>query len=249
MEVVRAAWYPPEWSLLPTCPLDTHTQPANKCHKQHRHKHTHTNTLLLPLSLIITTYCGCNHSRRRHTDTDRHTLPYTPTAPQLPGERYTRTLEEGGLFPNYTSKEGVAVWVSVHVSVCVCVCVCVCLLKVLINALEIELMEGIIKGLSAGPIASHSLQAGQRICPPLQHLPKGLLLTPLPLYSLPLSPLLSVHPSLPRFLTSCALLTFTYPGNATWHVFFFFTPTVTVFKCCCHCISLSPEAVSCPLAT
>ncbi|CAB1460564.1 unnamed protein product [Pleuronectes platessa] len=34
--------------------------------------------------------------------------------PQLPGERYTRTLEEGGLFPNYTSKEGVAVYVSVH---------------------------------------------------------------------------------------------------------------------------------------
>lgn len=65
-------------------------------------------------------------------------------------------------------------------------CVCVCLLKVLIKAPEFELMEGIIKVLSADPIASQSLKAGQRICPPLQHLPRDLLLTPLPLYFHPL---------------------------------------------------------------
>lgn len=147
------------------------------------------------------------------TTVDRHTPrhPYTPPASQLPGERYTHWRKGPLSQLHLQGGRGVAVCVSGHG------CVCVCLLKVLIKALEIELMEGIIKGLSAGPIASHSPKAGQRICPPLQHLPKGPLLTPLPLYSPLISFFLSSSSS-PVYSPFVRLLTLTCPGRGNGRV-------------------------------
>lgn len=111
---------------------------------------------------------------------------------------------------------------------CIFVCVCVCLLKVLIKATKIELMEGIIKALSAGPIVSPSPEAGQRICLPLQHLPKGLLLTPLPLYPHPLISFFFSFSPLSVYSPSLLLLTLTCPGKVAQRTVFLVLPFDTL---------------------
>lgn len=123
----------------------------------HRHIHTHK------LSLIVNTL-GVSAA-----DTDTPTLPYTPPTPQLPGEQCIH-WRNGPLSQLHLQVGGS----------CVCRHACKCVLAEGTHKRHRDLVESIIKGLSTDQIASHSLRAGQRICPPLLRLPKGLLLTPLP---------------------------------------------------------------------
>lgn len=137
-------------------------------------------------------HLGCNQSRCRQAHA--HTFIRTPLALQLPREQYTHRRKEP-LSQLHFVRDGFCV------TVCMWVCVCAGLLKVLVKPPEIELMESIKTGLSAGSITSPSLQAGQRICPPLQHLPKSLLLLPPP--PIPFSFFLSSSSS-PNLFANCA---------------------------------------------
>lgn len=192
MGVVRAAGISSKCSFSPPA-LWT---PATKSHKPRTHGKTrnpHEHPFIT--AELDYKHLGCNQSRCRQAHA--HTFIRTPLALQLPREQYY-TSEKGASFPITLCER----WL-LCVTVCMWVCVCAGLLKVLVKPLEIELMESIKTGLSAGSITSPSLQAGQRICPPLQHLPKSLLLLPPPPLPIPFSFFLSSS-SFPNLFANCA---------------------------------------------